>query len=76
MTEQNGDLMRWFDHSHLTDPELKAIFEPFTHAARAVNAVQNSAETRTSIRKLIEAKDCAVRALLHQRERRAASDAP
>lgn len=57
-------LLRFFDASHLPDP-LRRVSEPFADlAAHIVNSAPAGAETTTALRKLLEAKDCAVRAAL------------
>ena len=55
-------LMRYFVHAHLPEP-LRAVSEPFGHLARTLlDMLPDSAELTTALRKLVEAKDCAVRA--------------
>lgn len=56
-------LLRYFDYGHLT-PELAAISEPFHKLAHEMAAQLRGAEATVCIRKLLEAKDCAVRAAL------------
>lgn len=59
-------LMRYFAHAHLSD-QLAAVSEPFAHLARTLlDILPDSAELTTALRKLIEAKDCAVRARVDQ----------
>lgn len=51
-----------FDFDHLP-ASLQAVSEPFTVCARAViDAVPDGPELSAALRKLVEAKDCAVRA--------------
>jgi hypothetical protein len=57
-------LLRWFEYSHLP-PELQtvsAVFYGCAHAA--VELLRDGPELTTALRKLLEAKDCAVRAAI------------
>ena len=57
-------LLRFFDTSHLP-PELAKVSRPFYELAYFVAYLSPpNAETTTCLRKLLEAKDCAVRAAL------------
>jgi hypothetical protein len=57
-------LMAFFAFDHLPE-HLQEISRPFGDlAAHIVNSAPASAETTTALRKLLEAKDCAVRAAL------------
>lgn len=57
-------LMRFFDYEHLPE-RLQSVSMPFAElAVHIVNSAAASAETTTALRKLLEAKDCAVRAAL------------
>ena len=60
-------LLRWFDTTHL-DPDKAAIVEPFGLVAKAVADRTVGPEGTTAVRKLIEAKDCAVRDYIEGRE--------
>jgi hypothetical protein len=53
-------LLRWFDTMHLSD-ELGQVVEPFGLVAKTVADRAVGAEGTTAVRKLIEAKDAAVR---------------
>jgi hypothetical protein len=53
-------LLRWFDTTHLSD-ELGHVVEPFGLVAKSVADRAVGPEGTTAVRKLIEAKDCAVR---------------
>lgn len=60
--------MRWFKHDHLPQ-HLQTIVKPFADlAARSVEAVphnnESNPEIQAGLRKLLEAKDCFVRARL------------
>ena len=55
-------IIRWFDYGHLPE-ELQQVSEPFYHLAWGIEkSMAHSAEKSTCLRKLLEAKDCAVRA--------------
>lgn len=57
-------ILRFFAYSHLPD-RLRAVSEPFGKLARdLVATLPPSAELSTALRKLLEAKDAAVRAAL------------
>lgn len=57
-------LLRFFDFSHLPEG-MQAISKPFCDLAHQMaNDLPPNAETTTCLRKLLEAKDCAVRAAL------------
>lgn len=53
-------VLDFFDHSHLP-PHLQQVVQPFTELAHKVAPIPG-AETTVALRKLLEAKDCAVRA--------------
>jgi hypothetical protein len=55
---------RWFTYGHLPE-RLQAVSQPFEElACHIVNSAPSSPETTVALRKLLEAKDCAVRAAL------------
>jgi len=57
-------LMQFFSFTHLK-PELKEISAPFANLARLMDdTLPDNPEKVTALRKLLEAKDCAVRARL------------
>lgn len=65
-------ILRYFDWEHLP-PHLQAVSRPFGELARDLAARAefdgwDPAETTAGLRKLLEAKDCAVRALLGKGE--------
>lgn len=63
-SEGNELTLRWFEYAHLP-PKLQAVSKIFHDAAHAlVAAVPASGERTVSLRKLLEAKDAAVRAAL------------
>lgn len=57
-------LLRFFAFAHLP-PHLQAVSEKFYDLAQEiVRDIPRSAERTAALRKLLESKDCAVRALL------------
>jgi hypothetical protein len=57
-------ILRFFHYSHLPQP-LAAASAPFCQLAhRIVTELPRNPERTVALRKLLEAKDCAVRALL------------
>lgn len=57
-------LMKFFDYEHLPE-HLQKVSKPFGDLAREMaETMGNNAEGITALRKLLEAKDCAVRSLL------------
>ncbi len=61
-------LLQFFAHEHLP-PALAAVSRPFCElAVRLVRELPRNPERTVALRKLLEAKDCAVRALLSRPE--------
>jgi ferritin-like protein len=61
--------MQFFAYEHLP-AHLQAVSKPFGDLAREMDALlPNNPEKSTMLRKLLEAKDCAVRALLFKADR-------
>lgn len=59
-----ANVLKFFAYSHLPE-KLQAISKPFGDLAQQVaERAPESAETTVCLRKLLEAKDCAVRAVL------------
>jgi hypothetical protein len=57
-------LLQFFTYKHLP-PHLQEVSRPFGDLARQlVDTLPSNPERSTALRKLLEAKDCAVRALL------------
>ncbi|MFP5372384.1 MAG: hypothetical protein ACLGI3_16775 [Actinomycetes bacterium] len=58
-------LLRWFEHDHLPEP-LRTVARPFATLAHTLadGMPHGGAELTTALRKLLEAKDCAVRAAI------------
>lgn len=79
MSQQNHDyLLQFFSYEHLP-PHLQMVSKPFHDLAHAIvkgdnceeagtvtmgSALPSNPERTAALRKLLEAKDCAVRALL------------
>lgn len=61
-TEQ---LLRWFETGHMK-PELAAVVEPFADLASQIANTLEGPEATAALRKLLESKDCAVRAAVVQ----------
>jgi len=57
-------IMQFFAYAHLP-PHLQEVSKPFCELAqRMADTLPANAETTAGLRKLLEAKDCAVRALV------------
>lgn len=56
-------LMKFFAYSHLP-AHLQEISKPFGELAEVIASGPQNAEATVALRKLLEAKDCAVRARL------------
>jgi hypothetical protein len=57
-------MLQFFTHEHLP-PGLAAMSKPFCDLAKAITeTVPANPERTAALRKLLEAKDCAVRAVL------------
>lgn len=55
-------IMKYFEYDHLKEP-LKSISKPFCDLAKEMDEkLDDSAEKTAGLRKLLEAKDCLVRA--------------
>jgi hypothetical protein len=58
-------MMKWFAFEHLPE-NLQAISKPFHELARnIVSSIEGGPERTVALRKLLEAKDAAVRAVVH-----------
>lgn len=59
------ELLQYFKYTHLPE-RLQKISEPFSELAHfcALHLPYGNSETEAALRKLLEAKDCAVRAAL------------
>jgi hypothetical protein len=66
MTPEQEPLLQFFEFAHLK-PELQVVSEFFHDLAHhLVNLLPRNAERTVALRKLLEAKDCAVRAKLYK----------
>lgn len=64
MQVETDPILRFFHYTHLP-PKLQAVSQQFCSLALfIVNGTPRNAERTTALRKLLEAKDCAVRAAL------------
>ena len=58
-------MMKWFEYTHLPQP-LKSVSQQFYMLAlNVVEDIEPGPERTVALRKLVEAKDAAVRAKLH-----------
>jgi len=61
-------LLQFFSYAHLP-PHLQTVSKPFADLAnQIVETCPRNPERTTALRKLLEAKDCAVRALIFKEE--------
>jgi len=61
-------LLQFFEYAHLP-AHLQAVSKPFGELARQIeDTLPNNPEKTVALRKLLEAKDCAVRALLFKQD--------
>lgn len=61
-------MLQFFAYDHLPQ-QLRAVSEPFCHLATlVVETLPRNPERTVALRKLLEAKDCAVRAVLYKAE--------
>lgn len=59
-------MMQFFGYAHLP-PHLQAVSKPFHDLAQnIVDTLPSNPERTVALRKLLEAKDCAVRALIYK----------
>lgn len=56
-------VLKFFAYEHLP-PRLQAVFKPFSDLASIVATMADNQEVTVALRKLLEAKDAAVRAVL------------
>lgn len=64
----NEPLLQFFTYAHLPS-ELRVVSEPFCDLAIVlVNILPRNPERTVALRKLLEAKDCAVRAVLFKQQ--------
>jgi len=59
-------MLQFFDYRHLPE-HLQAVSKPFSELAnRLATELPQNPERTVALRKLLEAKDCAVRALIYK----------
>ena len=64
--DRTDRMMQFFEYAHLP-PHLQEVSKPFCDMAqRIVNTLPANPERTVALRKLMEAKDCAVRALIYK----------
>lgn len=69
MKESEEPMLQFFAHAHLKN-ELAAVSAPFCELALdIVHRLPRNPERSVALRKLLEAKDCAVRALIYKGSR-------
>lgn len=69
-SESQHYLIQFFSYIHLPE-NLQAVSKPFGDLAKTIDlTLPNNPEKSTALRKLLEAKDCAVRALLFKQEKK------
>jgi hypothetical protein len=62
-----SDMMKWFEYKHLP-PNLQKMSKPFHDLAKTIcELAEPGPERSVALRKLLEAKDAAVRARVHPR---------
>lgn len=61
MHPSTAAILPYFDHGHLP-PELQAVSAPFRALAHEMAGKMDGPELTAGLRKLLEAKDCMVRA--------------
>lgn len=59
------EILQFFVYGHLP-PALQAVSRPFAELAQQMAGNRGCPETEAGLRKLLEAKDCAVRALVRK----------
>ncbi len=60
----NGDfIMQFFTYAHLPE-HLQAVSKPFGELATLISVLPSNPERSVALRKLLEAKDAAVRAMV------------
>lgn len=61
----NEPILQFFSYNHLP-PHLQEISKPFHYLATILLDLPRNPERTTALRKLLEAKDCAVRASIYK----------
>lgn len=64
MVDNAKALLQFFEYKHLPDA-LQSVSKPFHSLAHQIDAsIPGNPEKTTALRKLLESKDCAVRAVI------------
>ena len=63
MGDKTHYLMQFFEYKHLPE-HLQEVSKPFGELAAVVDSLPDNPEKTTALRKLLEAKDCAVRSTI------------
>lgn len=61
--KKKNSLMQYFTYSHLP-PHLQEVSKKFAELAEYVDSLPSNPEQTVALRKLLEAKDCAVRSTI------------
>lgn len=64
MHPSTAQILQWFAFDHLP-PDLQEVSRPFQELARSMATELEGPELTAGLRKLLEAKDCMVRAAIH-----------
>jgi len=68
MSEQKDRMLQFFEYEHLPE-KLKEVSKTFhTLAYEIVGTIPSNPERTVALRKLLEAKDCAVRAVIYREQ--------
>lgn len=65
MPESEDRMMKWFEFAHLPEPPKEIVFLFFELAQSICDMCAPGPERTVALRKLLEAKDAAVRSKLH-----------
>lgn len=61
------DIMQFFTYAHLPE-HLQAVSKPFCELAQYTCTLPDNAQREAALNRILEAKDCAVRAVLFKTE--------
>lgn len=68
MDQKPDHIMQFFAFDHLPTEKLRSVSRPFAELAYSLRALPRNPERTVALRKLLEAKDAAVRAYLAKPE--------
>ena len=60
-------LTQFFEYRHMT-PNMQAICKPFAHLVQSILELPDNPERTHALRKILEARDCAMRASIFKVE--------